>query len=298
MRILLADGLDKQAQAALKQDGHELDVASGLDGPGLIERLEGVEVLVVRSATKVRRDALEQAKGTLNLIIRAGSGLDTIDVAAAEEFDIRVTNTPGLNAHGVAELAVGLMFAVARRVGYGHAGMTQGRWEKKTCKGTEITGKRLGVIGLGTIGKKVVDMGRALGMEVVGARSSERREEGDPPLVSIQEMFETCDIVSLHVPKSPQTTGMVDAGLLANARQGLILINTARGTVVDLDAVLRALEEGRLGGYGVDVYPEEPPPDHALFHRPEVVCTPHIGAQTAESTARIGQRVVEIVREM
>lgn len=301
MKILAADGLDKKAVVALQGDGHEVEIGKGgYDAAALADALAGVDVLVVRSATKVPREALEAGKkDALKLVIRAGSGLDSIDTAAADELGVRVTNTPGLNAPAVAELAIGLMFAVARRIGYAHAGMVAGRWEKKVCKGFELGGKRLAVIGLGPIGSQVARMGKALGMDVVGARQSMIPKSGDPPLITIPEMFETCDIVSVHVPKSPSTANLVSRKLIERCKKGLVLINTARGDVVDLDACFDGLESGRLGGLGVDVYPVEPPEKpHPVLAHPNVVATPHVGAQTVESGTRIGERIVELVSEM
>jgi D-3-phosphoglycerate dehydrogenase len=301
MRVLAADGLDKKAIHALEAAGHEVRLESGLDEPSLVEALPGVEVLVVRSATKVRKKALEAAaeEGSLRLVIRAGSGLDSIDVGMAESLGIRVTNTPGLNADGVAELALGLMFAVARKIGHGHAGMLEGRWEKKACKGVELAGRRLGVVGLGTIGSKVARLGAAVGMEVIGTRRTMIPRPEDPPLATLPEVVETCDVVSLHVPKSEGTVRLLSSSMLGRAKRGQILINTARGDVVDLDGVHEQLEAGRLGGFGVDVYPTEPPESvHPALRHPNVVATPHVGAQTAESAERIGRRVVQLVEEL
>ncbi len=300
MRILAADGLDKKAVAALGAKGHEAVIGKGGYSPAeLIDALEGVDVVVVRSATKVPREVLEARRESLKLVIRAGSGLDSIDCAAAEEVGVRVTNTPGLNAPGVAELALGMMFAVARKLGHAHAGMVDGRWEKKACKGFELAGKRLGVVGLGKIGAHVARLGAAVGMEVVGHRRSMKTEEGLPALVPLEELFATSDFVSLHVPAGADTVNMVNADRLARVKPGQVIINTARGNVLDLDACEAALEDGRLGGLGIDVYPVEPPAEvHPVIRRPNVVAAPHIGAQTAESTERIGERVVELVEEL
>lgn len=298
MRILAADGLDKKAIAALEGAGHSVELASGLDQDALVARVSGIDVLVVRSATKVARAALEAGRGSLKLVIRAGSGLDSIDTAAAKELGIAVANTPGLNAAGVAELAIGLMFAVARKAGFAHWGMAEGRWEKKAAKGIELAGRRLGVVGLGEIGSRVAKLGTAIGMDVVGFRRTMIGKAGDPPLMPLPQMIETCDVISLHVPKSPETKNLVDASMLAHAKRGLIIINTARGDVLDLDACAKTLAEGRLGGLGLDVYPVEPAPANDLFRHPSVVALPHIGAQTEESTERIGKRVVELVRDL
>lgn len=300
MKILAADGLDEKAVAALEAKGHEPVIGKGGYAPAeLIEALEGVDVVIVRSATKVPREVLEARKKSLRLVIRAGSGLDSIDCDAAEELGVSVTNTPGLNAPGVAELALALMFAVARKLGFAHAGMVDGRWEKKVCKGVELAGKRLGVVGLGKIGAHVARLGTAVGMEVVGHRRSMKSEPGLPALVTLDEIFETCDFVSLHVPAGADTVNMVDAQRLTKIKRGQVIINTARGNVLDLDACEAALGDGRLGGLGIDVHPVEPPAEvHPVIRRPNVVAAPHIGAQTAESTERIGARVVELVEEL
>ncbi len=299
MRILAADGLDLRAIETLEADGHEvIRGASGYDAGALIEALAGVDALVARSATKVPRAVLEERRDSLKLVIRAGSGLDSIDCDAARELGIAVANTPGLNAPGVAELALGLMFAVSRRIGFAHAGMLAGRWEKKACEGTQLPGKRLGVVGLGRIGALVARLGKAIGMQVVGFRRS--REAGGPvPLVELDELFAGCDYVSLHVPGGAATRHLVDEARLARVRPGQVIVNTARGDVLDLDACLAALEGGRLGGLGIDVWPEDPPTDvHPVVRHPAVVATPHIGVQTAESTARIGEKVIELVRAL
>ncbi len=306
MRILLADSLDQSAVQALSVDGHDCVVRPELTADTLPEAIGGVEVLVVRS-TKVSEAALA-AGDQLSLIVRAGAGTDNIDLVAASEQGIYVCNVPGRNAIAVAELTMGLLLSIDRRIPDNTADLRAGRWDKKTyTKSDGVHGKQLGIIGLGDIGLATAERAKAFGLSVAAVRKANRKSEalsairsvGVRLVDSLDELLATSDIVSLHVPKAGGTTGMVNAEFLAKMRDGSILLNTARGDVVDGEALLAVLDAGKIRA-GLDVWPDEPGSPQGEFNsilakHPAVVGTHHIGASTDQAQRSVADGAVEVV---
>ena len=290
MRILITDGMDKAAMAQLRELGHEV-VEQFYEPDQLGAALRDFDAVVVRSKTKVRANHIDEAKGgKLKLIIRGGVGVDNIDVKYAEENGIAVRNTPGASSQSVAELAMGHMFACTRYISIAGHTMREGKWEKKAYgKGIELQGKTLGIIGFGRIGQHLGVMAKAIGMNVV-AYSTTRRPEVEAkfgiPYVTLEELLAQSDFISLHAPAAPGAP-------LINA---VVIINTSRGANVDEDALLAALESGKVRAAGLDVYADEPTANAALYSHPMVSCTPHIGAATVEAQKRIGTEIVDIIR--
>ena len=298
MRILITDGMDKAAMAQLRELGHE--VVEQFYEPGQLgAALRDFDAVVVRSKTKVRASHIDEAKGgKLKLIIRGGVGVDNIDVKYAEENGIAVRNTPGASSQSVAELAMGHMFACTRYISIAGHTMREGKWEKKAYgKGIELQGKTLGIIGFGRIGQHLGVMAKAIGMNVVACTT--RRPEVEAkfgiPYVTLEELLAQSDFISLHAPAAPGAP-LINADTIAKMKDGVVIINTSRGANVDEDALLAALESGKVRAAGLDVYADEPTANAALYSHPMVSCTPHIGAATVEAQKRIGTEIVDIIR--
>ena len=301
MRILVTDGMDKAAMAELKAQGHEV-VEQFYESEELGKALRDFDVVVVRSKTKVRAPHIDEAKGSsLKLIIRGGVGVDNIDVKYAEENGIMVRNTPNASSQSVAECALAHMFACARFISIAGAAMRNDVWDKKAySKGIELQGKTLGIIGFGRIGAHLGVMAKAIGMDVVATRSSRTSgtdEATGIPYVTLDELLEKSDFISLHAPALPGGP-LVNADTIAKMKDGVCIINTSRGGNVDEKALLEALNSGKVRAAGLDVWAEEPSKNHDLYSHPMVSCTPHIGAQTVEAQKRIGAEIVEIISKM
>ena len=299
MRILVTDGMDKTAMAQLREMGHEV-VEQFYEPDQLGKALRDFDVVVVRSKTKVRANHIDEAKGSqLKLIIRGGVGVDNIDVKYAEANGIAVKNTPRASSQSVAELAMGHMFACARYISDAGYTMRNGEWKKKEYgKGIELQGKTLGIVGFGRIGQHLGVMAKAIGMNVV-AYSTTRRPEVEAkfgiPYVTLEELLAQSDFISLHAPAAPGAP-LINADTIAKMKDGVVIINTSRGANVDEDALLAALESGKVRAAGLDVYADEPTANAALYSHPMVSCTPHIGAATVEAQKRIGTEIVDIIR--
>ncbi len=232
------------------------------------------------------KEIIEAGK-RLKIIGRAGVGLDNIDTETAQERGITVLNTPEAPAEAVAELTMGLILSLARNIPLADRTMKEGKWIKKKLMGWQLRGKTLGTIGLGNIGLKVARLARAFGMKILITKRTppapELLKELDGEFIPLREMLQRSDIVTMHVPLTPQTRHMIGEEQLQLMKKGAYLINMSRGGVVDEKALLEALQSGKLGGAALDVYEEEPPKDLTLVRMPNVVCTPHIGAQTEEA---------------
>ena len=297
-RILITDGMDKSAIAKLKELGHEV-VEQFYEADVLGEAMRDFDAMVVRSKTKVRAPHIDAAKGSkMKLIIRGGVGVDNIDVKYAEENGMAVRNTPCASSASVAELALTHMLALSRFVASANVTMRQDKWDKvKYAKGMEIGGKTVGIIGFGRIGQELGKMCKALGMTVLVTGRTvkpELEEKYGVKYVAMDELLAQSDFVSLHTPALGDKP-FVDAECIAKMKDGAILINTSRGKNVDEQALLDALNSGKLRGAGLDVWFEEPTANHDLYCHPAVSCTPHIGAQTVEAQKRIGAEVVDII---
>lgn len=299
IRVLAADGMEKSAIAALNELGVEV-VQQFYEPDELAEQVQNFDVLVVRSATKVREkpvlDAAIAAK-RLKLVIRGGVGMDNIDVDYARQNGIHVCNTPNASSASVAELAIAHMFALARFIGISNVTMRQGKWDKKAYTGTEIAGKTLGLIGIGRIARETGKRALALGMKVIYTNRSGHKIDYDPyARYELDELLHEADYVSLHTPGPKGAPPILSREKIALMKPGAFLINTGRGNMVDVEAVLDALDAGRLSGYGVDVYAEEPCKDERLLLHPKVSMTPHIGGSTHEAQERIGEETVAHIR--
>ena len=295
MKVLICDPIDEKALEKLRKSGLEVVVRTGMSPEDLGQELaKGYEAIVVRSATKVRKGAIDAATG-LKLIIRAGVGLDNVDADHAQAKGIKVLNTPKASSDSVAELALAHMFALARSIPQATQSLREGKWDKKAFHGIELQGKTLGVVGIGRIGQALARRALALGMKVLAYDKFVTKSPiPEVPLVSWEELLQRADFVSLHVPPDPAGP-VIGARELAMMKDGAYLINCARGEVVDEQALLHALQSGKLAGAGLDVFAVEPPTNMDLLRHPKVTLTPHIGAQTHEAQARIGDEVVELL---
>ena len=298
-KVLASDPLDKTAVAAMRDAGLDVDERTDLSPLQLLQEIGAYDAIVVRSATKVRSDVID-AGSRLSLIVRAGVGLDNVDVAYAEGKGIAVRNTPAASSNSVAELALGHMLSLARRIGRGTVSMTSGRWEKKALKGVEIEGKTLGIVGIGRIGQALARKAAALGMHVVAhdAYVNASPLPGLVRMVPLNELLAKSDFVSLHIPYDPAIGATIGAEQIAAMKDSAYLINCARGGVVDEAALVEALRSGALAGAALDVFESEPPPlEHPLWEQENVSLTPHIGASTVEAQARVGQEAARVVIE-
>lgn len=296
-RILVADPLQAAGLDLLRESGAEVRVLTEEERPRLAELLPGCDALVVRSMTRVTRAVLEAGRD-LRVVGRAGIGVDNIDVAAATERGVLVVNAPTANLLSATEHTFALLLAAARNVPAADASMKAGEWDRKRFVGLELHGKTLGIVGFGRIGQKVAERARAFGMEVVAADpyldpGVARRI--DVELVELAALLARSDVVTLHTPLTESTRGILSAERIRAMKPGALLVNCARGGLVDEAALVEALDSGRLAGAGLDVFAEEPPRDPALARHPKVVATPHIGAQTGEAQTRIAVETCRMV---
>ena len=291
---------EKIADAGVELLRRDFDVEVGLDmADGELERRIGdFDAILIRSGTRMTAELIE--RGTrLKVIGRAGTGVDNVDIEAATKRGIIVANAPESNSIAAAEHTLALALALCRNVPQAHSSLVAGEWARSRYGGNELYGKTLGVIGFGRIGQLVAQRALGFDMEVVGFDkfvSPERfRELGVEGVETSEELYGRADLITIHLPKTPETVGWIDAEAIAKMRDGVRIVNCARGELVDLDAVLAGLESGKLGGVALDVFPEEPFTAHPLFERDDVVVTPHLGASTAEAQDRAGVVTAEQV---
>lgn len=295
MKVLANDGLEISAINEIKKNGIYIET-NHLDKEELIENIKNYDVLVVRSNTKVTSDVLEAgAKGNLKLVIRAGVGIDNIDLDYAKKVGIKVSNTPDASSDSVAELALGHMFSVARYIAVANYTMRNGQWNKKQYKGSEIAGKILGIIGMGRIGKALAGKAEALGMKIIYADVLGKQDNLAYEFMDLDNLLKVSDYVSLHVPYNKDKGALISDREISMMKDGAVIINCARGKVVDEEALLKALNSGKLAGAGIDVFEQEPSENMALINHERVSVTPHIGASTKEAQERIGKEVAAIV---
>jgi hydroxypyruvate reductase len=294
-KVLLADTLDKEAIDKLRSlPQFEVTLKTGMDEAELVKTIPGFQAVVVRSATKITRRVVEAASG-LELIVRAGIGLDNVDAAAAKEKGIKVANTPAATTISVAEITFGLMLSAVRQLGRANLTMKQHKWEKKTFSGTELYGKVLGVIGGGRIGQAVAERALAFGMKVLVYDVVKIETGLNLKQAGLDELLTQADLITLHTPK--QAKPILGREEFLKMKNGVIIINAARGGVVDEAALLEALNSGKVKAAALDVFEKEPPVDFALIDHPNVMASPHIGAAAEEGQKRAGMEVVRILQE-
>ena len=287
MKILISDAFDPALPAKLEVFGEVTDDK---------DRLAEVDAVLVRSKTKCTREYIDEAKN-LRLIIRGGVGLDNIDVEYARSKGIQVFNTAEASAVAVAELAFALMIAVPTRMVEGHIGMTNREWLKKSLKRTELMGKTLGLVGAGNIGTELARRAIAFGMRVIAYDPLLKNHEL-VDLVSLEELFAEADYISLHVPLTDTTREMFNNETIAQLKDGVVIINTARGKCVSEKDMVAALESGKVRAYATDVWFSDPPDESCpLYDAPNVIMTPHLGASSGENMLRIGDVVVRILED-
>jgi D-3-phosphoglycerate dehydrogenase len=299
-RVLIADAISEQGIETLRSaPGFEVTVKTGMSPEALGSIVGDFDGLLVRSATKVTKQVLS-TPGRLRVIGRAGTGVDNIDLDAAKQAGVVVMNTPGGNSVAAAELTLAHLLALARNVTQANAELRQGRWERKKYIGTELAGKTLGVVGLGRIGREVARRALGFGMAVVGYDpyvSGEVAADSGIRPVTLDRLIEQSDAVTLHLPLSEKTRHLIGADELARMKSGAMLVNCARGGLIDEAALLDALESGYLGGAALDVFESEPPADLRLVQHPRVVSTPHLGASTREAQVRVGTEIAGKIRD-
>jgi len=299
MKVLVKEKIADSGVELLRE---RFDVELGLEmsDEELRERIGEFDAILIRSATKLTAELIDRAE-RLKVIGRAGTGVDNVDIPAATRRGIIVANAPESNSVAAAEHTLALALALFRNVPRAHASLTGGEWERSKFKGAELYGKTLGVVGFGRIGQLVAKRAQAFEMEVLAFDkfvSAERfRELAVEGVDSLEGLLGRADLVTLHVPKTPETVGLIDASSIAAMKDGARLVNCARGELVDLDALQAALESGKLAGAALDVFPSEPFTDHPIFARKDVVVTPHLGASTAEAQDRAGVVTAEQVIE-
>lgn len=283
MLILIADAFDATLPNRLAEFGEVTDDAS---------RKAEAEVILIRSKTKCTKEYIDSAP-KLKYIIRGGVGLDNVDQVYAKEKGIRVENTADASSVAVAELAITLMLSAINHIPVAHTSMAEGKWLKKQLKRTELYKKTLGLIGIGRIGSCVAERAKAFGMDII-AYDAYVKSTDVATLKSLDDVLKEADVISLHTPLTDETRGLLNKERLASTKKGVVIVNTARGQVVDEDAMVAALNEEQVGCYATDVWSSDPPPnDCALLKAPHMLMTPHIGASSRENMGRIGDIVVE-----
>ena len=298
MRLIVCDPVDPEAVEAMREGGIDVDVNDDVTPEELEQIIPDYEAMVVRSRTKVREPLIDKATN-LKAIIRAGVGLDNIDVEYAEENGIEVRNTPAASSNAVAELTVGYLLALARPIAQATMSMKEGKWEKKKLKGTELAGKTLGLIGCGRIGSLVAEKAECLGMKVLLFDCRPNIDLACATQIDKDELLEQSDYISLHVPHTPDTHYIIGEEEFARMKDGVKIINCGRGGTLDEDALLEAIESGKVAGAALDVYEDEAEErGQKLMRRPEVIGSPHVGAGTVEAKERVGEETARIAIEI
>ncbi len=296
LKILANDGMDKDAVQKLIDAGHSVDTEH-YEGEELVSKLKETDVVVIRSKTKIREDLIDKVKGsTLKLIIRAGVGIDNIDHVYAKAQGIEVKNTPNSSSDSVAELTLAHMFSIARHLQKSNVTMRNGEWNKKAYKGTELSGKTLGLVGFGRISRSLAKKASALGMnicyfDIIG----EDKNCTEYKFMSFEDVLKNADFISLHIPFFKEKGPSITKKEFDMMKNGAYLINCARGGVVDEQALLEALDSGKLSAAALDVFESEPLKDERIYKHEKISLTPHIGASTNEAQKRIGNETIEVI---
>lgn len=294
-KVLATDGVDELCVKIFRDRGHTVDFLKTLPEAELIKVIGDYDGLVVRSATKVNANVLKHAT-KMRLIGRAGVGVDNIDVKEATKHGIMVMNTPGGNTVSTAQLAVSLLANLARQIPAADMSIKAGKWDRKTFMGVEMSGKTLGVIGCGRIGQVVASCASTMGMNVIGydpVMSAQAFKDAGIQRAELDDIWAKCDFITLHTPLTPETANIINDASLEKCKQGVRIINCARGGIVDEAALLRGLQSGKVAGAALDVYSSEPPKEHLkpLLAHPNLVCTPHLGASTDEAQVNVARDI-------
>ncbi|MGI9584577.1 MAG: hydroxyacid dehydrogenase, partial [Acidimicrobiia bacterium] len=292
--VVVAEAIADEGIAAIERTADVVDMV-GADREALLGAMGSAAALIVRSATTVDRELIEAAP-MLEVVGRAGIGVDNIDLEAATEHGVLVVNAPNANTISAAEHTMALILAQARRVPEADQSLREGRWDRKQFEGMELHGKTLGVLGLGKIGTLVAQRASAFGMRIVAYDpyvSADRARRLGVSVVELDELLSSADVITIHLPRTPQTEHLINAASIDQMKQGVRIINVARGGIVDEQDLADAVESGRVGGAAIDVFEVEPVTDSPLFSVPQVIVTPHLGASTTEAQGKAGVAVAE-----
>lgn len=298
-RILVLEGITERGAEILRAEGWTVDMEKALPVSELVKLVPGYDAILIRSGSQMNAEVIDAAKN-VKVIGRAGVGVDNVDLAAATRRGVLVMNSPGGNTISTAELAVGLMLALARNIAPADAAMKAEKWDRKSFAGVELFGKRLGVVGFGRIGREVASRCRAFGMEVQAFDpfvSTSVAESLHVRLRSLEELLQTSDYITLHTTLTKETKHLIGKDALSKVKNGVRIVNAARGELIDDEALLAALEAGRVAGAALDVHAQEPPRDWRLSRHPKVLALPHLGASTREAQERVGTDIAQQVRD-
>jgi D-3-phosphoglycerate dehydrogenase / 2-oxoglutarate reductase len=304
-RVLVCDSIDNAGIESLRRSGMIVEYQPNIKSNELISSINKYDVLVVRSRTKITRDIIEAAHN-IKIIARVGVGLDNIDVNAAESKKIRVINSPEAVINAVSELVIGQMLSLARSIPFADLETKKGNWIKKDLMGIELRGKYLGIVGVGNIGRNIARIGKALRMNLIGYDiypiNKDFIKEVGLIVTDLDTLIQSADFITCHVPLTLETKKMFNGEKLSKMKSTAFLINTSRGEIIDEDALFDALRNGKIAGAALDVYETEPPTNRKLLELPNVICTPHIGAQTKEAQELaamvIAEKIVQTLREI
>ena len=299
LRILVLEGITERGAEILRSEGWTLDMEKALPPAELKQKVAPYHAILVRSGSQMNAEVIDAAKN-LRVIGRAGVGVDNVDLKAATRRGVLVMNSPGGNSISTAELAVALMLGLSRNLAPADASMKTGAWDRKAFAGVELFGKRLGVIGLGRVGREVAARCRAFGMEVQAFDpfvAPALAEKANVALRGLDELLATSDYLSLHTTLTPETKHLIGREALERVKKGVRIVNAARGELIDDEALLAALDSGKVAGAGLDVHAQEPPKDWRLAKHPKVLALPHLGASTKEAQEKVGTDIAQQVRD-
>jgi len=290
-KVLIADSMSKVAQKIFEKNNISVDVKTGLSEEEIIKIIPEYDGMVVRSATKVTKNIILAAK-KLKVITRAGAGVDNIDVSTAKENNMLVMNTPGGNTNATAEHALALIMSALRKIPYANDTTHKGKWEKKNIKGTELSKKNLGIVGFGNVGIRLSNLVKGFGVNIlVSSKSLESRKKDFPHVknVSFDELISTSDIISFHCKAAPDSKPLISKEHYKKMKPTAVIINTARGNIVDENDLNAALNENLIAGAALDVYSKEPAKENILFNNPKAILTPHVAASTTEASIVVAE---------
>lgn len=297
-RVLVTEVIAEPGLAALRDAGHEVDVQTGLEPAQLLEAMKGAEALIIRSATTADADVIAAGAPSLQVVGRAGVGLDNVDVDAATAQGVLVVNAPQANVITAAEHTMAMLLSQARNIPQAHGALVDGRWERKQWGGVELHSKTLGVVGFGRIGQLVAERAAAFGMRIVAHDpfiTADAVAHLDVELLDLDDLVSQADFLTLHVAKTPETIGLINADRLALAKPELRIVNVARGGIIDEQALADAVSSGVIAGAAIDVFETEPTTDSPMIGVDGIVVTPHLGASTREAQDRAGITIADQV---